>query len=132
MAGFVDPRTGAIKLARLLMLNSAAVLLLVGIVTCGAIDPYPWAIVWYMGLFVLNFVLLWPGLRRTKSVQGAPGPKSRPGWIAAAVFTPLSIAAVDMWARNPNGATAGQAIFAVMLVGYIWYLLYRLCRRKDN
>jgi hypothetical protein len=126
MLGLIDPDRGTLRLYRLLMLDVIAVALLIAVNVIGHVALYPSVVIGFFGLFVVNFLIVWRVLRQHPSQR-----KSRvPGllWLAAAVFTPAGIAAIVACVRKPDVPSTIQAVIAVLLVGYIWFLVYRLTR----
>jgi hypothetical protein len=127
MLGLIDPKRGTLRLYRLLILDAVAVSLLIAINILGHVALYPSIALGFFGLFVVNFLIV-----RRVFRQQPPQMWSRvPGllWLAAVVFTAASIAAIVACVRKPDLPSTIQAVVAVLLVGYIWFLVYRLRRR---
>lgn len=127
MLGLIDPERGTLKLYRLLILDVVAVSLLIAINILGHVALYPSIALGFLGLSVVNFLIV----RRVRRQQ-PPQTRNRVPrllWLAAVVFTPAGIAATVACVRKPDIPSAMQAVVAVLLAGYIWFLVYRLTRR---
>jgi FtsH-binding integral membrane protein len=123
MFGLIDPERRTLRLHRLLILNAIAVSLLVAATVIGHIAPR-WIVIGVFGLYVLNFLIV-RRASREKRANRVP----ILGWVAAFAFTASAVAAIVAFIRNPGLPWAIEAGIAVLLVGYIWFLVYRLFRR---
>ena len=127
-----DPKRSTRRVLRLLILDVPAILALTLLVIHGVIPLYPGAVIAYLLLFAVNVLLIWVPSRQgvDAPVKGGRVPLSL--WIAAAVFTPAGIAAIAACVRSPSMPSAVQAGVAVIIVGYIWFAVYRLRRGRES
>jgi hypothetical protein len=100
-------------------------LLLIAVNVLGHVALYPSIVIGFFGLFVANFLIVHRVLRQLPQRGGRVASLL---WLAAFIFTPASIVAIVACARKPDLTSTVQAIIAVILVGYIWFLVYRLRR----
>jgi peptidoglycan biosynthesis protein MviN/MurJ (putative lipid II flippase) len=127
-----DSKKPTLGILRLLILDVPAVLVLTLLITHGVIPLYPGAAIAYSLLFVVNVLLVWALRRQRLNVSGNAGSAQLSLWIAATVFTPAGIAAMVAYVRGPSMPLAVQAGVAVLLVGYIWFAIYRLRRTQGD
>jgi hypothetical protein len=121
-----------IRVSRLLIVDIPAVLVLALLIVYRVIPLYPSAPIAYLLLIAINVLLA-----RTRGFQRVHVPEKRGAipvslWIVAAVFTPAGIVAIIAYVRKPNMPLGVQAVIAVLLVGYIWFLVYRFRRNTDS
>src|SRR5690349_463079 len=103
------------------------------LVTRGIIPLYPGIAIVYPLLFVCN--MLWIMGRSRRCAKVSPVRRSVPIslWIVAAVFTVAGVAGIVAYLRSPSMPLGVQAIVAVLLIGYVWFLIHRLRRgRRDE
>jgi len=116
------------RVSHIFLLDVSAILLLSVLIIAGVWPLYPTAPLAYLLLLGVNVPLLL-ALGRDKtgtSVRGSSVPTSL--WLCAGLFTPAGGAAVVAFARSPDLPLGVQASVAVLLVGYIWFLICRLYR----
>jgi|HubBroStandDraft_6_1064221.scaffolds.fasta_scaffold853136_1 hypothetical protein len=131
MLGLIDPERGTLRRYRLLILDVIVVSLLTAASLLGRVALYPLVAVGFFALFVVNLLIV---RRAFQQELHQPRPENRVrvprlSWLAAVVFTPASIAAIVACVRKPDLLSTIRAVVAVLLVGYIWFLIYRLTRR---
>jgi preprotein translocase subunit YajC len=88
-------------------------------------------------LFVVNFLLLWMMQGRQQKTDSRVPEKGNSdslprGLFPAVVFTLAGIAAVVGFVREPNIAHGVEVGIAVLLVGYLWYIVYSLNRMRKG
>jgi amino acid transporter len=131
MLGLIDPERGTLRLYRLLILDVIAVSLLTAANVLGRVALYPLVAVGFFVLFVVNLLIVRRAfqqeLQRPQRENRVRVP--RLSWLAAVAFTPAGIAAIVACVLKPNLLSTIRAVVAVLLVGYIWFLIYRLTRR---
>lgn len=116
------------RLVNLVVVDVAVVLLMTILISRGIVPLYPGAAIVYPLLFAMNVSWVWVRNRqRVKTSIGRSIPLSL--WIVVAIFTLAGIAAIVAFLRNPTMLLGVQAAAAVLLLGYLWFLVYRLCRR---
>lgn len=119
------------QILRLLVLNILTLVVLATLVVRGVISLYPLGALAVLALFMIN-VLLTSRLRSQRSDDSAQRGSVPPYmWFVAAVFTLAGVAAVFSYVKSRNMPHGVQACVAVLLVGYIWYVVYRLRRGRD-
>jgi hypothetical protein len=128
--GLGDPRKRVLRVTLLLILDLSAVLVLTLLIVRGEIPLYPGGPIAYLILFAINVPLIWASVRQNKDASMKRGPVPLSLWIAAAVFTPAGIVAIAACVRSPSMPLGVQAGVAVVLVGYIWFMVYRLRRSQ--
>ena len=123
---FDDPKRSMLPIWQLFILNVAVILILTLLSMRGTIPLYPGLPIGYLLLLAADVLFVWRSNRRTREIplKGASVPLSL--WISAAVFTPAGIAAIIAYLREPNLPLGVQAGVAVLLTGYIWFLIHRL------
>jgi hypothetical protein len=115
----------------LLIVNVTAVLFLTVAVVTAQLQLYPAGVMAYLALLVADGLILFRAAGKRSSAIGARAvPRSL--WLVAALFTPPGIAAIVAFARNPDLTLGVQAGAAVLLVGYIWFLIYRLSGQSQS
>lgn len=115
-----------------LVLDVSAVLVLTLLVWRGAISLYPLGALAVLILFIVN-VLLTSRFKSQPSGNSAKrGSVPLSMWFVASVFTVAGVAALVSFAENPSMPHGVQACVAVLLVGYIWYVVYRLRRGRNS
>ena len=117
----------------LVALNVLAMIALAFLVQRGIVTLYPSGAIAFLLLFVVNLFVVRKIVRQRTS--GSASGISTPSipWFAAVVFTLAGIAAAVAFVREPNTAHGVQVAVAVLLVGYIWYIIRTLHRmRKDQ
>jgi hypothetical protein len=122
----------SLRLPALLIIDISAVLALTFLVTQGIIPLYPAVPIAYLLLFALNVLFVWGHSFRRKDTPSKAAPIRLSLWIVAGVFTFAGIAAFVAYARDPTMPLAVQAAVAILLVGYIWFLIYRLRYGRRN
>jgi hypothetical protein len=117
----------ALKILYLLILDVVIVALVTILVVWRILPAHPLALLTVCILFLGNILIV----RRSFRGQTARNKDGVPGllWFAAAVFTVGALVAIVFWSRSPSLMLAGQTIIAVLLAGYVWFLVYRV-RRK--
>jgi hypothetical protein len=91
-----------------------------------AIPLYPGAVIIYPILLVLNVLWILAWNRHSPEIYEALHRVPKSMWMVAAIFTPAGIAAVFAYVRNPTMPLGIQAVVAVLLVGYIWFIISSL------
>jgi cobalamin synthase len=128
----IDPKTGTLKLFHLLIANLLAVLLLTAVIIGGLVPAYPWGPLASALLFAANVVIVYHAYRQRPRLQPSRARAPKLLWLAAFLFTPAGIVAIVIWMRRTDLPSMIQALVAVLLVGYIWFLVYRLSRRTEK
>ena len=115
----------------LLLLDVPAVLAVTILIQRGIIALYPGAAISCLLLFVVNFFVVLVLSRQSAGdiAENRRVPFSL--WVAAAVFTPAGTVAIVLYVMEPSMAHGVQAFVAVLLVSNIWYMVYRLMRRRE-
>ncbi len=121
-----------LRLASLVLVDVAVVLLMTLLVARGVVPLYPGAVIGYPLLFVINLVWVWARNHRRVEVSTSRRPVPLSLWIVAAVFTSAGIAGVVAYLRSPTMPLGVQAAVAILLVGYLWFLIYRLSRGRQD
>jgi hypothetical protein len=117
----------ALKIMYLLILDVVIVALVTILVVWRMLPAHPLASLTVCILFLGNILIV----RRTFRCQTAKNNDGVPGllWFAAAVFSAGALVAIVFWSRSPSVMLACQTIIALLLAGYVWFLVSRL-RRK--
>ena len=89
-------------------------------------SPYPAGALAFPLLLVVNiFALRKIHRQRTPTVTNGPLTRSL-SWLAAAIFTLVGVGALVAFVEEPDTAHGVQVGVAVLLVGYCWYIVYKL------
>ncbi|HEX8871169.1 MAG TPA: hypothetical protein VF758_00310 [Candidatus Acidoferrum sp.] len=120
------------QILRFLVLDVSAVLVLTLLVRRGAISLYPLAALAVLILFIFNVLLAskFKGRLSDNSAKNGSVPLSM--WFVASVFTVAGVAALVSFVVNPSMPHGVQACVAILLVGYIWYVVYHLGRGRNS
>jgi hypothetical protein len=126
-----DSKKGTLRLVWLLVFDVIAVLFLTGLMMRNLI-PARGAGIASLLLFFGN----WLVVRRAKP-QALELPSNRDRALKllrlpAVVYTAAFAVAITALVMNPNRFNAGQVIVGSLLAAYIWFLVYRLTRRKKD
>jgi hypothetical protein len=106
----------------------SALTVLTLLVVRGVFSLYPLGALVVLILFMINLLL---ALRlRSQRFDNSKNRGSVPPsmWFVAAVFTFAGVAAVVAYVKDPNMPHGVQTCVVILLVGYIWYVVYRLHR----
>jgi hypothetical protein len=114
----------------LVALNVFAMIALAFLVQRGIVTLYPSGVIAFLLFFVVNLIIVLKIVRQRTS--GVASGRSTPSILAAVVFTLAGIAAVVAFVREPNVAHGVQVAVAVLLVGYIWYIMRTLRRMRKG
>jgi hypothetical protein len=127
-----DQTQSIVRLLYLLILDLIIVLGLVFLNQRGAISLYPSILLSVVLLFIVNIAVIWSLTRKLKVALAKASPVSSSLWVAAAVFTPAGTIAILNFILKPNTTHAVQAASGIMLIGYIWYVIYRLFQSRER
>jgi hypothetical protein len=119
-----EPKRLPIMLPGLIILDAIGLLLFIALVLRHVVLVYPWGLVVCLVLFAVNVLFVRRRFRFQHSQPSAPVPKLL--WAAAAIFTPAGVASVVVWFIRQDLPSAMGGVAALLLVGYIWFLVYRL------
>jgi putative flippase GtrA len=117
-----------LRVAGLVAVDVAAVLIVTLFVSRGVVPLYPAAAIGYPVLFVVNVLWLWIGNRQSEKISIARRSVPLSLWIVAGIFTSAGTAAVLGYLNHPSIPLGVQAAVSILLVGYLWFLIYRLRR----
>jgi membrane associated rhomboid family serine protease len=121
-----------LQLVNLVIVDVAVVLSMTLLISRGIVPLYPGAAIAYPLLFAINVLWIWA--RNRRGMKTSIPRRSIPLllWIVVAIFTFAGLAAVMAYLRSPSMPLGVQAAVAVLLVGYLWFLIYRLDRSRHN
>ena len=132
MLGMVDQERGTLRLSRLIIPNVIAILLLTELTIQKIVPLYPWAVIGCIVLYVVNLLVVRRATRQLANVLRRPDRVPKGLWIGAAAFTPAGVAQIVICIRKPDIPSMVQMIIAILLVGYIWFLIYRVWQRNKK
>ena len=121
-----------LQLVNLIIVDVALILFVTWLISRGIVPLYPAAAIAYPILLATN--VLWVWARNRRRVKSPIVRRSIPLslWIVVAIFTLAGIAGIVAYLRSPSMPLGVQAAVAVLLVGYLWFLVYRLGRSRHN
>jgi len=125
---FDDPKRSMLPIWQLFILNVAVILILTLLSMHGIIPLYPEMPIGYLLLIAADVLFVWKSNRRTREIPIKGASVSLFWWISAAILTPACIATIIAYLRKPNLPLGVQAGVAVLLTGYIWFVIHRLRR----
>jgi hypothetical protein len=114
------------QLFYILAADVLAIVFLVFLIQRGILSPYPSGAIAFPLLLLMNIFALRKMLRqRTATIANGSLTPSL-SWLAATVFTLAGVGALVAFVREPNTAHGVQVGVAILLVGYCWYIVYKL------
>lgn len=122
-------RTVRLRVFVMIVLNFVGVLIFSLLVAKNVVSPFPAAVITFPLLFAVDVILLWK-LRLGRGHGSAP-PHFIPWsmWTFAIIFTLAGMATIVAFVKNPVMPLGLQSGIAVVVVGYIWFVVYRMRAR---
>jgi len=121
-----------LQLVNLVIVDVAVVLFTTLLISRGIVPLYPGAAIAYPLLLAINVLWIWARNRRAMKTSVVRRSAPLLLWVVVAIFTFAGIAAVVAYLRSPSMPLGVQAAVAVLLLGYLWFLIYRLDRSRHN
>ena len=133
MLDIVDPKNWTLRILGIVILDVVVVSLLSWLTVVHAVPLYPTALIVYLALFVVNFLIIWRASRRQMNLPTKESRIPKLAWFGVAAFTIACIVQLVYWIREPDIRSTTQAIIGILLAGYAWFLVYRVSRvNKDQ
>jgi hypothetical protein len=129
--GILDSKDGKPRISRLVILNAVALSLLTWLIVRRGVPLY-FTTLTAPVLFIVDFVVIWRAYRRDR-LPGRTTRLSKLMWFPALVFTASGVVVIVYWVRNPDVRSTVQAIGAIALAGWTWFLVvdHRRTKRVD-
>ena len=121
-----------LQLVNLVIVDVAVVLFMTLLISRGIVPLYPEAAIAFPLLLAINVLWIWA--RNRRGMRTSIVRRSIPLLLSVVVanFTFAGIAAVVAYLEPKYTVGRPSPAVAVLLVGYLWFLIYRLDRSRHN
>ena len=120
------------RIVPLIIVNVVTVLIMAALIMAHIIPLYPGMAIFYPLLLAANVVWILAHDRRGAEISDRRQRVPKSLWIIATIFSLAGIVAVFAYLRSRTMPLGVQAAVAVLLVGYIWFIIYRLRSHHDR